>query len=190
MRHHWRAVREQNYGKGSDKKSMKYYDLPDGREIRSEWTGSREERAYKSRLEASQDGAPPPALSPPSSPSRPSPLKLRSAAACLGEVHPPLPSVPPPGASQQPLLPPAGQGPSQFERDAALLEARDLLQHANTCLRRYIPGSIVTDWGPSDHFCDSSYCLKATLFNASLDRPICIISSAHSFGGIATEAAL
>ena len=35
VRHHWRAVREQNYGR-DQKKKMSYYDLPDDREIRSE----------------------------------------------------------------------------------------------------------------------------------------------------------
>ena len=131
MRYHWRAVREQNYGKGSDKKRMNYYDLPDGRQIRSEWPGSREGWAPNCGMEAGgQDGAPPPA------PPHPSP-KIQSAAICLGELDPPLPLVFSLGA-RQPLLPPAGQAPGQLERDAVILEAWRLLQHANTCLRRYI----------------------------------------------------
>ena len=124
VRHHWRAVREQNYVKGSDNKRMNYYNLPDGRQI-----SSQEDWAPNCGMEAGgQDGAPPTALT------RPSP-KLRSAAACLGEVEEPL--FLPPGASQ-PLQPPAGQAPGQLEREALLLEAWHLLQHASTCLRRYV----------------------------------------------------
>ena len=108
-------MREQNYGK--DQKKKHYYDLPDDREI----PHLASELCHEPLRHRGFAPLPPAYHSPPLSP-------LRS----RGGVSPPrLPSVKP--------LPPSlapNNRPSALERDMALMEARELLKHASTCLRR------------------------------------------------------
>jgi len=147
VRHHWRAVREQNYGR-DQKKKMSYYDLPDDREIRSELL----DPEPMSRGFRGFNPLPPMQQSPPSSPLRSS--FMRSG---VGGVSPPraAPMV-------QPLPPSSSGGLSALERDTALLEARDLLQHANSCLRK--DREAANDGAPPT-ICEKPHCpsMKAVL---------------------------
>merc|ERR1740123_967084 len=62
----------------------------------------------------------------------------------------------------QPLPPSNSSGLSALERDTALLEARELLQHANSCLRRDREAAL--DGAPPTA-CEKSHCpsMKAVL---------------------------
>ena len=159
VRHHWRAVREQNYGR-DQKKKMSYYDLPDDREIRSELL----EPESMSRGFRGFNSLPPIHHSPPPSPLRSSFMRAG------GGVSPPR------GAPIIQPLPPSGTGLSALERDTALLEARELLQHANSCLRRDREAAL--DGAPPTA-CEKPHCpsMKAVLEHI----PTCTAGPACTF---------
>ena len=153
-------MREQNYGR-DQKKKMSYYDLPDDREIRSELL----EPESMSRGFRGFNSLPPIHHSPP-----PSPLRSSFMRAGGGGVSPPR------GAPMVQPLPPSTTGLSALERDTALLEARDLLQHANSCLRRDREAAV--DGAPPTA-CEKPHCpsMKAVLEHI----PTCTAGPACTF---------
>ena len=147
-------MREQNYGR-DQKKKMSYYDLPDDREIRSELL----EPESMSRGYRGFNPLPPIHHSPPSSPLRSSFMRSGGGGVTShGGVSPPRHA----GAPMVQPLPPSGSGLSALERDTALIEARELLQHANSCLRKDREAAV--DGAPPTN-CDKPHCpsMKAVL---------------------------